>query len=152
MVLQPFEQEAAGCERVDLWLEKFGARPFDFNAGIDDPSLKSQPAPRLRDLPGGNFFRGLAVVDLAEAFLRRAFGTAVAVRVNAAGQGDFFQVHIDTGRVRVEDVERFLQKAYYQRFDIHPEIPFITVTPGGGAVGVRLDRLSHLPRLIEMLQ
>ncbi|MBQ6620513.1 MAG: NTP transferase domain-containing protein [Thermoguttaceae bacterium] len=152
MVLQPFEQGAAGCERVDLWLEKFGARPFDFNAGIDDQSLKSQPAPRLRDLPGGNFFRGLAVVDLAEAFLRRAFGTAVAVRVNAAGQGDFFQVHIDTGRVRVKDVERFLQKAYYQRFDIHPEIPFITVTPGGGAVGVRLDRLSHLPRLIEMLQ
>lgn len=54
------------------------------------------PLPDFQRLAGSNFFRGLALIDLAEAMLKRAFGAdAVATRVNAAGQGDFFQVHLD---------------------------------------------------------
>lgn len=55
--------------------------------------------PEFHCLEGSNFFRGLALIDLAEAMLKRAFGReAVAVRVNAAGQGDYFQVHVDKTR------------------------------------------------------
>ena len=78
---------------------------------------------------GTNFFRGLALIDLAEAMLKRAFGrNAVAVRVNAAGQGDFFQVHVDTQRASVHDVKEFVRKAFYQRFGLAPEQEFVEPT------------------------
>ena len=82
---------------MDRWLERFGATPFDYNRGLDDDSLSAENPPEFHRLEGSNFFRGLALIDLAEAMLKRAFGRdAVAVRVNAAGQGDYFQVHVDT--------------------------------------------------------
>lgn len=147
-----FERDTTGADRVALWLDRLGAAPFDFNAGIDDITLALKPAPVFHSLLGGNFFRGLALIDLVEAFLLRAFDGAVAVRVNAAGQGDFFQVHIDTSRCTVAEVKAFLDRAYYRRFGIVTDTPFIEVNPGGGAVGVKLSRLSLLKRLIAALR
>jgi hypothetical protein len=138
---------------TERWLERFGARPFDYNRGLDDETLSAEPPPELRLLEGSNFFRGLALIDLAEAMLRRAFGRdAVALRVNAAGQGDFFQVHADTAKIRVEDVKQFLRIAFYRRFGLSPEREFVEVHPGGGAVGIRLERYDHLPALIRALR
>lgn len=146
-----FERGTAGAERVGLWLERFGSGVFDFNADLDDASLSAERAPVFHRLRGGNFFRGLALIDLVEAFLLRAFDGRVSVRVNAAGQGDFFQVHIDTAHVSIGEVKTFLDRAYYRRFGIQTETPFIEVHPGGGAVGVRLSRFSLLKRLIDTL-
>ncbi len=146
-----WERDAHGPARLEKWLERLGARPFDFNAGLDDDALRKVP-PRFYDLRGGNFFRGLALVDLAELFLKRAFGSAaVAVRVNAAGQGDYFQIHIDRALCAVDDVKEFMRRAFYRRFGIRPETEFIDIHDGGGALGVSLERFDSLERLIEEL-
>jgi hypothetical protein len=148
-----WEEGLNGHSRLEAWLENVGAVPMDYNRGLDDASLSASRPPPLRLLEGGNFFRGLALIDLAEAMLKRAFGSAnVAVRVNAAGQGDFFQVHVDTARVEVEKVKDFLRRAYYQRFAVSPVSEFVELHPGGGAVGLRLSRFDALPKLIKALR
>jgi hypothetical protein len=120
---------------------------------LDDDSLSVANPPDLHLLEGGSFFRGLALIDLAEAMLTRAFGRdSVAVRVNAAGQGDFFQVHIDTLRIQIEEVKQFLRSAFYRRFSLEPEQEFVETHPGGGAIGVRLDRFDQLRELVRALR
>ncbi|MBN1854338.1 MAG: NTP transferase domain-containing protein, partial [Pirellulales bacterium] len=80
-----WESGASGPTLMERWLDRFGATPFDFNRGLDDEALSADPLPSFHRLEGSNFFRGLALVDLAEAMLKRAFGSdAVAVRINAA--------------------------------------------------------------------
>src|SRR4029077_11069209 len=117
------------------WLERCGATPFDYQRGLEDASLSAEPPPDFRRLQGGSFFRGLALIDLAEAMLKRAFGrAAVAVRVNAAGQGDFFQVHVDQRKVNTADVKQLLRTVFYRRFGLSPETEFVEIQPGGGAV------------------
>jgi hypothetical protein len=146
-----WEAGATGTELLDRWLKRFGATPFDFNRDLDDASL-SGAGPDFANLRGGNFFRGLALIDLAEAMLDRAFGPeATAVRVNAAGQGDYFQVHLDTKRVKPEDVKQFLRAAFYRRFDLTPKPEFVELHPGGGAVGLRLSRFEALSQLARRL-
>jgi hypothetical protein len=136
---------------MERWLERCGAVPFDYNRGLDDASLASPPEFHL--LEGSNFFRGLALIDLAEAMLKRAFsGDAVAVRVNAAGQGDYFQVHVDTQKADPRNVEQFIATAFYQRFGLAPVPEFVETHPGGGAAGVRLNRHDALPQLVRRLQ
>ena len=146
-----WEKDVHGPTRLERWLEKLGAAPFDFNAGLDDETLRKTP-PKFYALRGGNFFRGLALVDLAELFLKKAFGSAaVAVRVNAAGQGDYFQIHIDRALCSPDEVKDFMRRAFYDRFDIRPETEFIDIHDGGGAVGLSLSRFASLERLIEEL-
>ncbi|MCW5978215.1 MAG: NTP transferase domain-containing protein [Bryobacteraceae bacterium] len=148
-----WERDAAGADLLDRWLERYEAAPFDFNRGLDDETLSAAEPPEFHRLAGSNFFRGLALIDLAEAMLRRAFGPeAVAVRVNAAGQGDYFQVHVDTSLVSCSAVQDFLRAAFCRRFDLAPENDFVQLHPGGGAVGVRLSRYDSLPRLISRLK
>lgn len=85
--------------------------------------------------------------------LKRAFGTnAVAIRVNAAGQGDYFQVHVDVLLADPEQVKDFIRRAFYRRFGLNPDPDFVTTHPGGGAVGVRLSRYDLLPELIRRLR
>lgn len=154
-MLQPLDWEngLSGPALLDRWLERHGATPRDFNLGLDDASLSEQNPPEFHRLEGSNFFRGLALIDLAEAMLKRAFGSdAVAVRVNAAGQGDYFQVHVDTQKVKVADVEQFIRQAFYRRFDISPDPEFVVCHPGGGALGVRLTRYDTLPQLVRRLR
>jgi hypothetical protein len=148
----PWEEGLTGPALMEAWLTNLGATPFDYNAGLDDASL-SRPGPfEPHRWDGTNFFRGLALIDLIEAMLVRAFGCeAVAVRVNAAGQGDFFQVHVDTRQADVEAVKGFIRAAVYARFDLRPPQEFVEPHPGGGAVGVRLDRFDRLPDLIALL-
>jgi hypothetical protein len=135
------------------WLERHGATPVDYNRGLDDESLSAENPPEFHRLEGSNFFRGLALIDLVEAMLMRAFGRdAVAVRVNAAGQGDYFQVHVDTQRARPDDVKQFLRTAFYRRFGLSPVPEFVELHPGGGALGIRLNRYDALPQLIRRLQ
>ena len=141
----------AGPDRLNLWLQRFGAKPFDFDEGIRDEDLDDLP-PEFHRLRGSSFFRGLALVDLAEAMLKRTFGdNSVAVRVNAAGQGDFFQIHVDRQSANPDDVKRFLNFAFYRRFGLDPHPRFVEVHPGGGAAGVRLSRFDALPQLIQRL-
>jgi hypothetical protein len=148
-----WEKGFEGPELLNLWMEKTGAKPFDFNRGIDDASLLASEPPEFHYLEGSGFFRGLALIDLAEAMLKRAFGRdAVAVRVNAAGQGDYFQVHIDTGKVSNEDVKQFIRTAFYGRFGLKPGVEFVEIHPGGGAVGLRLSRFDILPLLMQKLR
>jgi hypothetical protein len=148
-----WERGATGPERMNLWLDRHGATPFDFNQGLDDVALSAGSPPDFHRLKGSNFFRGLALIDLAEAMLKRAFGAgAVAVRVNAAGQGDYFQVHVDTEKAQPEDVERFIRTAFYGRFGLAPAPEFVKLHPGGGAVGVRLNRYDTLVQLMQRLQ
>jgi hypothetical protein len=93
------------------------------------------------------------LIDLAEAMLKRAFGEdTVAVRVNAAGQGDYFQVHVDRHKAEVDDVKQFLREAFYRRFGLSPVPEFVELHSGGGASGVRLNRYDALPQLIQQLQ
>jgi NDP-sugar pyrophosphorylase family protein len=147
-----WERGSAGAERMDRWLARFGAAPFDFNRGLDDDSLSPEHPPEFHRLPGSNFFRGLALIDLAEAMLHRAFGReAVAVRVNAAGQGDYFQVHVDTRAADPSAVKAFLRSAFYRRFGLAPDPEFVTTHPGGGAAGVRLSRYEAIGQLISRL-
>ncbi|MDO5565544.1 MAG: hypothetical protein Q4G59_02725, partial [Planctomycetia bacterium] len=128
------------------------AEPFDFTEDLDDLTLANSPGPQLQFIRGSNFFRGLALIDLAGAMLKRAFGeNAVAVRVNAAGQGDYFQVHVDSRQADPEEVKRFIRSAIYTRFDLSPTPEFIEVHPGGPALGIRLNRFALIPQLIEKL-
>jgi len=148
-----WERGQTGPELMELWLERHGATPFDYNQGLDDASLSAERPPVFRELPGSNFFRGLALIDLAEAMLKRAFGEdAVAVRVNAAGQGDYFQVHVDMQKADLEAVKRFVRMAFYRRFGLSPNPEFVELHPGGGASGVRLNRYDALPQLIQRLR
>jgi len=147
-----WEKGAYGPELMNRWLERFGARPFDYNQGLDDESLSPENPPQFHRLKGSNFLRGLALIDLAEAMLKQAFGSdAVAVRVNAAGQGDYFQLHVDVQKARVEDVKQFMRLAFYRRFGLSPVADFVELHPGGGALGVRLNRYDSLPQLIGHL-
>jgi hypothetical protein len=148
-----WERGVTGPDLLNLWLERLGAAPFDFNRGLDDASLSPDDPPEFHRLLGTNFFRGLALIDLAEAMLKRAFGgDAVAVRVNAAGQGDYFQVHVDQRKAEPQDVMQFLDAAFYRRFGLSPESPFVELHPGGGAVGVRLSRYDALMQLVHRLR
>jgi hypothetical protein len=148
-----WEKAYAGPALMMQWLERHGATPFDYNRGLEDDSLSAANPPPLHQIEGTNFFRGLALIDLAEAMLKRAFGDgAVAVRVNAAGQGDFFQVHVDTTKADVEHVKRFIQLAFYRRFGLASEQEFVEPHPGGGAVGTRLGRFDQLPELVRELR
>jgi hypothetical protein len=148
-----WEKGLEGPARLAAWLERHGATPYDFNRDLDDRSLDRPEPPEFHRWAGGSFFRGLALIDLAEAMLKRAFGPqAVAVRVNAAGQGDYFQVHVDRQIADPEDVKEFLRRAYYRRFGLNPDPDFVTTHPGGGAVGVRLSRYDLLPTLITRLR
>ncbi len=148
-----WEKGLAGPARLEVWLERHGAAPYDFNHGLDDENLAAPEPPEYHRWAGGSFFRGLALIDLAEAMLKRAFGpNAVAVRVNAAGQGDYFQVHIDAQLADREQVKEFLRRAFYRRFGLNPDPDFVTTHPGGGAVGVRLSRYDMIPELIRRLR
>ncbi|MDZ4199799.1 MAG: NTP transferase domain-containing protein [Kiritimatiellia bacterium] len=148
-----WELGLSGPECLNEWLRRTGAVPFDFNLDLEDESLDTRPMKPLHEIRGGNFFRGLALLDLAEAMLRRAFGReAVAVRVNAAGQGDYFQVHVDRTLADPEAVKDFIRRAFYRRFGLAPRPLFVEPHPGGGAVGVRLDRFDQLPALMDRLR
>ena len=147
-----WERGACGPELMNRWLERYGARPFDYNQGLEDESLSPENPPQFHRLKGSNFFRGLALIDLAEAMLKQAFGgDAVAVRVNAAGQGDYFQLHVDVQKARVDEVKQFIRRAFYRRFGLSPLADFVELHPGGGALGVRLNRYDSLPQLIGQL-
>ncbi|MCC6857281.1 MAG: NTP transferase domain-containing protein [Bryobacterales bacterium] len=148
-----WERRVTGPERMNLWLDRFGATPFDHNRGLDDAALSGPEPPRFDCLEGSNFFRGLALIDLAEAMLKRAFGPdAVAVRVNAAGQGDYFQVHVDAQAASAAQVKRFISAAFYRRFGLSPLPEFVEIRPGGGACGVKLSRYDILPQLVRRLR
>jgi CTP:molybdopterin cytidylyltransferase MocA len=148
-----WERGIAGPALLDRWLDRLGAAPFDHQRGLDDAALETDEPPEFHRLAGGNFFRGLALIDLAEAMLKRAFGhDAVAVRVNAAGQGDYFQVHVDTQKAAPEDAKQFLRAAFYRRFGLSPEPEFVEIHPGGGAGGVRLNRYDTLGHLVQRLR
>jgi CTP:molybdopterin cytidylyltransferase MocA len=148
-----WEHGITGPALLDRWLDHCGATPFDYQRGLDDATLVAEVPPDFRRLEGASFFRGLALIDLTEAMLKRAFGRdAVAVRVNAAGQGDFFQVHLDVGLVDAATVKCFLRAALYRRFQLAPETDFVEIHPGGGAVGVRLNRYDQLPELVARLR
>jgi hypothetical protein len=152
-VVSDWEKGFAGHELLDQWLVRIGATPFDFNRGLYDENLSAETLPEFHKLEGSGFFRGLALIDLAEAMLKQAFGPdAVAVRVNAAGQGDYFQVHIDTKKADPVRVKDFIRKAFYKRFGINPTPDFVEIHTGGGAAGIRLSRFEYLPVLIENLK
>ncbi len=148
-----WETGTNGPERMQQWLQHAGATPVDFNRGLDDVSLSQNRSLALHRLEGGNFFRGLALIDLAEAMLKRAFGAdTIAVRVNAAGQGDYFQLHLDTHKVGIDTVQSFFSRAFYRRFGLDPNPEYIQPHPGGGATGIRLNRFDRLPELIHALE
>ncbi len=148
-----WEADLSGPELLNQWLQRFEATPFDYNAGLDDESLSFENPPEFHRLSGSNFFRGLALIDLAEAMLKRAFGgDAVAVRVNAAGQGDYFQVHVDTQQADINNVKQFIRTAFYRRFGLTPTHEFVELAPGGGAIGIRLSRFDALPKLVQRLK
>ena len=75
-----WEAPLYGRERLNGWLERFGATPFDFNQGLGDETLANEEQFDLTQLPGSNFFRGLPLIDLAEAMLHRAFGKQAVAR------------------------------------------------------------------------
>jgi len=148
-----WEKSLSGPALMERWLNRFGATPFDYQRDLDDASLTALDPVPWHLVRGSNFFRGLALIDLAEAMLKRAFGAkAVAVRVNAAGQGDFFQVHVDTEQVDAEEVKQFIRLAFYRRFGLAPYREFVEPHPGGGAAGVRLRRFDDLTDLIRALR
>jgi len=148
-----WEKGVTGPDLMNLWLEKSGAKPFDYNKGLDDKTLSSGQPPDFHRLEGSSFFRGLALIDLAEAMLKKAFGKdTLAVRVNAAGQGDYFQVHLDTQKASPDDVKKFIRLAFYRRFGLTPAQEFVDIHPGGGALGVRLSRFDALPLLVNRLR
>ncbi|MFK8115250.1 MAG: hypothetical protein AB8B91_23820, partial [Rubripirellula sp.] len=146
-----WERDVFGWQRMRLWLDRWGALPFNFNAGLEDADLL-QDDWSLLSIGGTNFFRGLAIIDLAEAMLKRAFGdNAVAVRINGAGQGDYFQVHVDTQLADVDEIKDFIREAIYKRFDLAPAHEFVEPHPGGGAVSLRLNHFGQIPSLVDEL-
>jgi hypothetical protein len=148
-----WERGRTGPDLMDLWLQRYEATPVDYNRGLDDDALAPEHPPEFHRLEGSNFFRGLALIDLAEAMLRRAFGAdTVATRVNAAGQGDYFQVHVDMQKANPEEVKQFLRTAFYRRFGLAPVPEFVELCPGGGALGIRLNRYDVVPQLIRRLR
>ena len=148
-----WEHGLTGAARLDGWLDRSGATPFDYQRGLDDEALADPRLLDIRRIEGASFFRGLALIDFTEAMLKRAFGPdAVAIRVNAAGQGDFFQVHVDTQKVDAGEVKRFLSAAFYRRFGLAPDPEFVEIHPGGGAVGIRLNRYDSLSQLVDRLR
>ena len=148
----PWERHLEGPSLLEEWLARCGAVPHDFGLDIDDASLSTAEAAPPRLWRGTNFFRGLALLDLVEAMLKRAFGTeAVALRVNAAGQGDYYQVHVDTHLADPDEVKAFIRTAVYRRFGLSPEQEFVEVHPGGGAVGVRIGSFRKLRLLAGLL-
>ena len=148
-----WEKSLAGSALMEQWLQRLEAKPVDYLADLDDASLAATEPTPWHLVRGTSFFRGLALIDLAEAMLKRAFGeNSVAVRVNAAGQGDFFQVHVDTESTDPEDVKEFIRIAFYRRFGLTPAQPFVEPHPGGGAAGVRLSRFDDLADLIRALR
>ena len=148
-----WEKGIDGPALLDQWLERCGAVPHDFNRGLSDEELTAQDLPSWHGAVGTSFFRGLPLIDFAEAMLKRAFGDdAIAVRVNAAGQGDFFQVHVDTQQADPEEVKEFIRQAFYRRFGLKPKQEFVEPYPGGGAVGIRLPRFADLPELIRTIR
>lgn len=148
-----WEKNHSGSELLNEWLRRCSARYFDYRRGLEDHDLDPNDPPEIELIEGANFFRGLALIDFAEAMLKRAFGTdAVAVRVNGAGQGDYFQVHIDTQKADVEEVKRFIRLAFYRRFDLDPNPDFVEVQPGGKAFGVRLSTYDKLLVLADELE
>ena len=76
----------------------------------------------------------------------------MALRVNAAGQGDYFQVHVDLRHTTPPKVKEFLDRAFYARFALRPAHRYVEPHPGGGAAGVRLDRAGLLPQLVTALK
>ena len=148
-----WERGASGPDLLNRWMERIGAKPFEYNRGLDDATLRAPEPPQFHRLEGSNFFRGLALIDLAEAMLKRKFGgDSVAVRVNAAGQGDYFQVHVNRQLANPAGVKEFLRKAFYRRFGLTPQPEFVEVHPGGGAAGVRLKSYDVLTQLIQRLR
>ncbi len=148
-----WEEQYEGPRLLDAWLSRFGAVTVDYNEGIRDEDLLAGTQPDFLETEGGNFFRGLALIDLAEAMLESAFGTdSTAVRVNAAGQGDYFQVHIDRQKADPEEVKHFIRRAFYTRFGLSPPRDFVELHPGAGAVGTRLQRADMLPQVIRLLR
>ncbi len=151
--LNDWEKGFQGPELLNLWLEKFEAKPFNYNRGLDNETLSQDKIHEFHKLEGSNFFRGLALIDLAEAMLKKAFGKdAVAVRINAAGQGDYFQVHIDKKKADPVHVKQFITKAFYNRFGLSPDPQFVEVFSGGGAIGVRLGRYDSMTQLVQLLK
>ena len=147
-----WEKGVATPEVLNLWMDRFGAKPFNFNKGLDDGSLSKSIPPEFHRLEGSNFFRGLALIDLAGAMLKRAFGKdSVAVRVNAAGQGDYFQIHIDTHKADPRDIKQFIRLAFYRRFGLTPVNEFVEIHSGGSAAGIRLNRFGSIPLLAQRL-
>ncbi len=147
-----WEQGLTGPARLEGWLHHAKAVPHDVTLGLHDAELSTETPPEFHRWPGGSFFRGLALIDLAEAMLKRAFGpTAVAVRVNAAGQGDYFQVHLDRQQVDPAAVKAFLHRAFYQRFSLTADREFVETHPGGGAVGLKLSHYGQLRTVIQRL-
>ena len=152
-VIAAWEKGIDGPDLLGEWLRKAEATPFDYNRGLYDEDLSGVILPDFHRLEGSGFFRGLALIDLAEAMLKRRFGhSAVAVRVNAAGQGDYFQVHIDSHKADPEKVKDFIRKAFYKRFGINPDPDFVEIHTGGGAAGVKLNRFDNLPLLLDSLK
>jgi hypothetical protein len=148
-----WEKGYEGADRLNRWMHKMEAKPFNYNEGLEDDDLLSANIPEFHLIKGTNFFRGLALIDLAQAMLKRAFGEdAIAVRVNAAGQGDYFQIHIDQQKANPEEVKQFLRQAFYHRFSLKPEQDFVEVHSGGGAIGLMLKRYDTVPQLIQLLQ
>lgn len=148
-----WERGLSGPQLLDAWLARHRATLFDYNRGLDDACLSGASPPEFHRLEGSSFFRGLALIDLAQAMLKRAFGSdAVAARVNAAGQGDYFQVHVDKHKADVEQIKRFLRVAFYRRFHMNPDPEFVACHPGGGAISIRLSRYDVLPQLIRRLR
>lgn len=149
----PWEENLGGPERMEAWLKRYVSSAFDYNEGIRDVDLRDDLPVDFYRIQGGSFFRGLALIDLTEAMLKRAFGDhAVAVRVNAAGQGDYFQVHIDRKYADSEQVKSFINRAFYQRFGLQPARPFVELHSGSGASGTRINRADMLPSIIHHLR
>lgn len=162
-----WEQGLTGPALMEEWLKRFGATPFDYNKGLDDNSLDAvigrlktadpdavepDSSLQLYNIEGSNFFRGLALIDLIEAMLKRAFGDSnIAVRINGAGQGDFFQIHIDGRKVDPKEVEDFMGKAVFERFGIDPEQKFVKVHSGGPALGLGFEKLDQMPEMADHL-
>jgi len=162
-----WEQGKSGPELMEEWLKRCNARPFNYYDGLGDMSLDQKleaieqaiattdavdpTETQLHLMDGSNFFRGLALIDLIEVMLKKVFDPEneglIAVRINAAGQGDYFQVHMDTTKVKPEEVRAFMEKNIYRRFDLTPEQNFTEVYPGGPAAGVKVDRLARVEQL-----